>query len=206
VTGCAVAGIETGRGAATVSTADGNRHEADLVVAGIGIEPCTELASGAGLACENGIAVDEFARTSDPRIVAAGDCASHPNRFAGGARVRLESVQNAIDQAKTAALTLLGKPRAYDAVPWFWSDQYDVKLQMVGLSHGADAHVLRGDPGGHRFSVFYFRSGRLVAIDSVNRPADHMIGRRLLTAGTAMTPDQAADEGFDLKSLSRAPA
>ena len=182
-----------------VVMADGTRHEADLVVIGIGVLPNVELAEAAGLACANGIVVDEQGRTSDPAIYAAGECTSHPNRFAGGF-ARLESVQNAVDQAKAVATSILGRPAAYDEVPWFWSDQYEVKLQMVGLSAGHDLQVVRGDPASSRFSVFYFRGGRLLAIDSVNRAADHMAGRKLLAAGTELTAEQAADESYDLKA------
>ncbi|MGD9507863.1 MAG: NAD(P)/FAD-dependent oxidoreductase [Geminicoccaceae bacterium] len=182
-----------------VAMADGTRHEADLVVIGIGVLPNVELAEAAGLACANGIVVDAHGRTSDPAIYAAGECTSHPNRFAGG-HARLESVQNAVDQAKAVATSILGRPSAYDEVPWFWSDQYEVKLQMVGLSSGHDRQVVRGDPASGRFSVLYFRDGRLLAIDSVNRAADHMAGRKLLGAGTALTPEQAADESYDLKA------
>jgi 3-phenylpropionate/trans-cinnamate dioxygenase ferredoxin reductase subunit len=189
---------EEGKVAAVVM-ADGTRHPADLVVIGIGVLPNVELAAAAGLACDNGIVVDEFGRTSDPAIFAAGECSSHPNRFAGG-RARLESVQNAVDQAKAVAAAILGRHEPYDEVPWFWSDQYEVKLQMVGISQGHDKRVVRGDPAGGKFSVFYFKDGRLVAIDSVNRPGDHMVGRKLLSTGTALTPSQAEDETFDLKA------
>jgi 3-phenylpropionate/trans-cinnamate dioxygenase ferredoxin reductase subunit len=185
--------------ARAVVMADGTRHAADLVVVGIGVLPNVELALAAGLACENGVVVDERGRTGDPAIFAAGECTSHPNRFAGG-MARLESVQNAVDQAKAAAATILGRDEPYDEVPWFWSDQYEVKLQMVGISFGHDQQAVRGDPAGGRFSVFYFRDRRLIAIDSVNRPSDHMAGRKLLAAGTGLTPAQAADEGFDLKT------
>ena len=133
------------------------------------------------------------------RSIAAGECTSHPNRFAGGF-ARLESVQNAVDQAKAVAASILGRPAAYDEVPWFWSDQYEVKLQMVGLSTGHDRQVVRGDPAAGRFSVFYFCDGRLLAIDSLNRAADHMAGRRLLAAGARLSPEQAADEAYDLKA------
>jgi len=182
-----------------VRMADGASHPADLVVIGIGVLPNVELAAAAGLACADGILVDAHGRASDPAIFAAGECTSHPNRFAGG-RVRLESVQNAVDQAKAVAAALLGKDQPYDEVPWFWSDQYEVKLQMVGISKGHDAQALRGDLAFGRFSVCYFKDGRLLAIDSVNRPGDHMVGRRLLGVGTTLTPAQAADESFDLKA------
>ena len=189
---------EAGRVRALVM-ADGTRQAADLVVIGIGVLPNVELAEAAGLACANGIEVDEHGRTSDPAIFAAGECTSHPNRFAGG-RVRLESVQNAVDQAKAVAAAIRGEPAPYDEVPWFWSDQYEVKLQMVGISTGHERQVVRGDPAAGRFSVFYYRDGRLLAIDSVNRPGEHMIGRRLLAAGVPLSPARAADEGYDLKT------
>lgn len=184
----------------TVQLAGGAALPADLVVAGIGVLPNQELAQAAGLACAHGIVVDEFARTSDPRIVAAGDCTVHRNlRYA---RLhRLESVQNAVDQAKVAAATLLGKPQAYADLPWFWSDQYEVKLQMAGLSDGHDDYVLRGAPSPAGFSVFYFAAGRLVAVHSLNKPGDHMLARRLLASETPVTPAQAADVSFDLKTL-----
>ncbi|MDJ0895768.1 MAG: FAD-dependent oxidoreductase [Alphaproteobacteria bacterium] len=198
--GARVERIEVGAGrACAVHTADGTRHPADLVVIGVGIVPNIRLAEAAGLACDNGIVVDAHARTSDPDIVAAGDCTNHPNRFAGG-RARLESVQNAVDQAKTAAATLAGHDKPYDAVPWFWTDQFDVKLQMVGFSRGYDHTATRGDPASGEFSVFYFRDGRLIAIDSLNRTADHMAGRKLLAAGAPLTPAEAADPDFVLKA------
>lgn len=187
-------------GVRAVAMADGVRHPADLVVVGIGVLPNVELAEAAGLACANGIVVDGHGRTADPAIYACGECTSHPSRFAGG-MVRLESVQNAVDQAKAVAAAIVGRPESYDEVPWFWSDQYEVKLQMVGLSAGHDRQVVRGDPASDRFSVCYFRHGRLIAIDSVNRPGDHMIGRRLLTAGVGVRPEDAADPSFDLKQL-----
>ncbi len=182
-----------------VAMTDGTRHAADLVVIGIGVLPNVELAVAAGLVCENGIVVDAHGRTSDPAIFAAGECTRHPNRFAGGP-ARLESVQNAVDQAKAVAAAILGRPEAYDEVPWFWSDQYEVKLQMVGISTGHDQLVLRGDPASGQFSVCYFQKGRLLAIDSVNRPGDHMAGRKLLTAGAAVSPAQAGDESIELKA------
>jgi 3-phenylpropionate/trans-cinnamate dioxygenase ferredoxin reductase subunit len=183
-----------------VVLADGRRLPADAVVIGVGANVNMELAAEAGLACGNGIAVDEFAVTSDPLIVAAGDCTEHPNRFAGG-RFRLESVQNATDQGRIAAKSLMGGRAAYDSVPWFWSDQADVKLQMAGLPMGADGYVVRGDPKAKRFSVFHFAGDRLVCVDSMNRPGDHMLARRLIEAGISPTRAQLADEGFDLKQL-----
>jgi 3-phenylpropionate/trans-cinnamate dioxygenase ferredoxin reductase component len=187
-------------GTVEVRLADGRALPADLVVAGIGVLPNQALAAAAGLACDNGIVVDEYARTSDPQIVAAGDCTVHRNlRFE--LPHRLESVQNAVDQAKVAAASLLGQAQPYADLPWFWSDQYEIKLQIAGLSAGHDAHVLRGEPTAAGFSVYYFRQGRFIAVDSLNRPADHMLARRLLTAGTPVLPAQAADPAFDLKAL-----
>ncbi len=174
--------------------------DADLTVAGIGVVPNVELASDAGLAIRNGIVVDRFMRTEDPSIFAIGDCTDHPNPYAGD-RIRLESVQNAVDQAKCAAANILGQNVPYHVVPWFWTDQYDVMLQMAGLSGASDREVLRGEPGSGKFSVFYFKGEHLIAVDSINRPGDHLAARKLLAAGVILTPAQAADAGFDLKSL-----
>lgn len=146
---------------------------ADLTIVGIGVIPNTDLAEQAGLPVANGIVIDEHLRTANPRIYAIGDCASHPRLE------RLESVQNAVDQAKCAAANIAGKPQAYSAIPWFWTDQFDVKLQMAGLSAGADHVVVRGEPP--KFSVDYFRNGKLIAVDSVNSPADHIAARKKLT-------------------------
>ena len=179
---------------------DGTALPADLVLVGVGGLPNQELAAQAGLTCANGIVVDEFARTSDPLIVAAGDCTSHINRRYP-TPLRLESVQNAVDQAKIAAFSLLGLAQPYQDLPWFWSDQYDVKLQIAGLSQSHDTAVVRGEAVSGAFSVFYFAAGALVAVDSVNRPADHMLARKLLSASRAVTPGQAADVNFDLKLL-----
>ncbi len=183
-----------------VELTDGRRIDADAVVIGVGASVNMELAAEAGLACGNGIAVDEFTFTSDPLIVAAGDCTEHPNRFAGG-RFRLESVQNATDQGRIAAKSLMGQRVAYDSVPWFWSDQADVKLQMAGLPIGVDAHVVRGNPAQKRFSVFHFAGERLVCVDSMNRPGDHMLARRLIEAGISPSREQVADESTDLKQF-----
>ena len=183
-----------------VETVAGQAIEAEVAVIGIGVVPNIELAEGAGLAIENGIGVDEFMLTNAPNVVAIGDCVSF-HHWELGRLVRLESVQNAVDQAKTAAATLLGTKEAYRAVPWFWSDQGDVKLQMVGLSMDATNSVLRGKPEDGAFSVFHYKDERLVAIDSVNRAGDHMVGRRILAGGMTLTPEQAADESIDLKAL-----
>ena len=183
-----------------VICADGSRLPCDLVLAAVGAVPNVELAAAAGLAMEDGIAVDAFGRTSDPLIFAAGDCTSHPNVHAGR-RLRLSSVQNANDQGRATGCAIAGRAEPYAAVPWFWSDQYDVKLQMVGLGVPGGQAVLRGSPAEGRFSLFRYDGPRLVAIESINRPADHMMGRRLIAAGVSPTPEQAAGPAFDLRSL-----
>lgn len=175
------------------------KAEADLVVAGIGVIPRTELAEAAGLAVGNGIVVDECLRTEDPTIFAVGDCAVYPNSFSGGS-TRLESVQNAVDHGRCVAMAICGKGKPYHAVPWFWTDQFDAKLQMAGLSDGFDQQVVRGDLAGGKFSVCYFRSGRFIAMDSLNRPGDHLAARKLLAASTPLTPENAGDLSFDLKA------
>ncbi|MBM3622138.1 MAG: pyridine nucleotide-disulfide oxidoreductase [Alphaproteobacteria bacterium] len=196
---------------ASDSTGRAHTLPADLAVVGIGVHPNTELAAMLGLAVDDGIRVDEFARCIDaasgapvPEIVAAGDCTRHPSRWnpAQGRGLRLESVQNATDQSKIAGATVAGAAAAkpYDAVPWFWSDQYDLKLQMVGLSGVPDTTVTRGNMASNRFSLFHFRAGVLVGVDSVNKPADHMLARRLLASRVPVTPEQAADANFDLRS------
>ena len=164
---------------AAVRTADGSRYPADLVIVGIGILPNTELAAAAGIACENGIAVDEHCRTSDPQVFAIGDCTSHPSpRY--GRRIRLESVDNAFEQAKTAAANMCGREVVHDKVPWFWSDQYELKLQIVGLAQGHDRVILRGDPATRAFSCCYLRGDELIALDAVNHVKDFMSARRLV--------------------------
>jgi 3-phenylpropionate/trans-cinnamate dioxygenase ferredoxin reductase subunit len=192
----------TGRGGQiqSVECADDSSCEADLVVIGVGIIPNTELAEACGLPCSDGIVVDAYCRTADPNVYAAGDCAVYDHPFAGHP-IRLESVQNAADQGRTVAASITGREKAYDTVPWFWSDQYDVKLQMVGLQTGCDETVARGDTTQAKFSLFHFRDGVLRAVDSVNRPADHVQSRKLLAARSSPTPAQAADPDFKLKEL-----
>jgi 3-phenylpropionate/trans-cinnamate dioxygenase ferredoxin reductase subunit len=194
----------TGNGgkAAGILCSDGATVPADLVVVGIGIIPNDDLAAGAGLACERGIVVDELLRTADPNIYAIGDCAAFPHPMARGL-VRLESVQNAVDQGKTVADAILSDAKPYAAVPWFWSDQYDAHLQIVGLCHPYDEHITLGDMGAGVFSLVYFRGGALIGIDSVNKPADHVAGRKLLGAGKVITPAQAREPGFDLRAASK---
>lgn len=178
---------EAGRVRAVV-TAAGERLAADILIVGIGAKPNVVLAEAAGIACDNGIRVGPGLETSLPHIHAIGDCVSF-RHWQAGTWLRLESVQNATDQARHVARAMLGRPGEYRDVPWFWSDQGSVKLQMVGLSAGADRHFVSGAPADNAFSVFHFRGGRLLAIDSVNRPADHMLGRRMLAAG--FSPDEA---------------
>jgi 3-phenylpropionate/trans-cinnamate dioxygenase ferredoxin reductase subunit len=190
----------SGEGVSGVVLEDGTVLSADLVVIGIGVVPNMELAHTAGLTTSNGIAVDEYLRTSDANIFAIGDCAEYPDAHGGG-RVRLESVQNTVDHAVAVARTIVGKPALYTAVPWFWSDQFDLRLQMVGLSFGFDQTVIRGMMESRKFSVFYFRNRQLLGIDSINRPADHLAGRKLIAGRKPVTPEQAADEAINLKDL-----
>jgi 3-phenylpropionate/trans-cinnamate dioxygenase ferredoxin reductase subunit len=177
------------------------RTEADIVVAGVGVIPNIELAQDAELATEgDGLRVDELCRTSDPAIVAAGDCTSRPVPGQSGT-VRIESVPNAVEQARSAAATLCGRQQPCMAVPWFWSDQYDLKLQMVGLSRGYDRVVIRGDMAARAFTVFYLKGGTLVAADSVNRPSDFMLARKFVTAGLRVDATALADPANQLKRL-----
>jgi 3-phenylpropionate/trans-cinnamate dioxygenase ferredoxin reductase subunit len=172
---------------------------ADVVLVGVGVVPNQEIARDAGLACDNGIMVDEFAATSDPDVFAAGDCTNHP-AFAGG-RVRLESVQNAIDQAKHAALGMVGRPSAYHEVPWFWSDQYDLKLQIAGLARPDDVVVMRGDPAARKFAAFHLRDGVLAAVEAVNAAPEYIVGRRLIAARARVAPERLADSSIPTRSL-----
>lgn len=184
-----------------VQLSDGSRIPADLVIVGIGVEPCTELARQLDLESAGGIVVDRYARTSNPHVVAAGDCTVQPHPLTGEGRVRLESVQNAISQAKTAAATLAGLRVPNDAVPWFWSDQYDLKLQIAGLSTGHDEYVVRGDVAEEAFSVLYYRDGALLAVDAVNTPGDYMSVRKALSQGSTISSDAAVDSTVALREL-----
>jgi 3-phenylpropionate/trans-cinnamate dioxygenase ferredoxin reductase subunit len=184
-----------------VETVDGRILDADLVVIGIGVTPNIELAATCDLTIEDGIVVDEFLRTCDPHISAIGDVAAYRNGHADGRRLRLESVQNAVDQGRCVAGCIAGRPAAYQALPWFWSNQGPLHFQMTGVSNGECEEAVRGDQNGTSFSVYLFSDGRLVCVESLNRPADHMLARRLLTSRVAVTPRQAADTSFDLKAL-----
>ncbi|MEO9903485.1 MULTISPECIES: FAD-dependent oxidoreductase [Alphaproteobacteria] len=186
--------------AAGAGLADGSVIDADCVISGTGVLPCTELAEAAGLAIENGISVGPTMLTSVPEVASIGDCASYMH-WQVGRRVRLESVQNAVDQAKTAAAALLGDAEPYHEVPWFWSDQADAKLQIAGLSDGTETAALRGDPETGSFSAFLFADGKLRCVESVNKAGDHALGRRLLAVDAGLTPEQAADPDFDLRAL-----
>ena len=177
---------------------EAGEFDADLVVVGIGILPNVELAEAAGLDCNNGIVVDEHCRTSDPDIYAAGDCSNHPNALLDR-RLRLESVPNAMEQARVCASNMLGGDKVYASIPWFWSDQYELKLQMVGFSSDGNQQVLRGDMATNEFAVFYLNDGRVVAADAVNSPKEFMICKQLV--GKMVDVDALADPDADLKSL-----
>nr|WP_319566590.1 FAD-dependent oxidoreductase [uncultured Rhodoferax sp.] len=182
-----------------VRMTDGHVYPAGLVVVGIGVAANDQLAQAVGLECDRGIVVDACGRTSDPAIVAAGDCTAR--RLADGSLLRLESVQNATEQGKSAAAALLGLEKPFTATPWFWSDQYDKKLQMAGLSMGADQWAVRGDMTAGSFSVYHFKGDKLLAVDSVNASKDHLLARKLLDAGVSPTVAQAGDLGVDLAGL-----
>ncbi len=180
---------------------DGRRFPADLVVIGIGILPRTSLAEGAGLRVDNGILVDEYCQTSDPDIVAAGDCTEH-HSLVYDRPIRLESVQNALAQAVTAAGTLLGRPRPYRELPWFWSTQYDVKLQIAGLNSGFDQLVVRGDiDRGRQVSIFYLRQGRIISVYAINNPPDFALGKRLIEQGVTVDTAMLADPAVPMRAL-----
>jgi 3-phenylpropionate/trans-cinnamate dioxygenase ferredoxin reductase component len=173
----------------------------DLVIVGIGVDPAVGPLAAAGAAGANGIDVDDYCRTSLADVYAVGDCAAFVSRFAGGARIRLESVQNASDQAVVAAKAIAGRPEPYDSVPWFWSNQYDLKLQTVGLLHGHDDLVVRGEPGARSFSVVYLREGRVIALDCVNAVRDYVQGRKLVLDGAAPAKRRLADASISLKDV-----
>jgi len=201
-TNVAVAALEGAAGKVTgVRLADGHVLPAEIVIVGIGIIPATAPLLAAGAAGGNGIAVDELCRTSLPNIYAIGDCAAHVSSFADGAQIRLESVQNANDQATTVARALIGNPVPYHAVPWFWSNQYDLRLQTVGLSIGHDATVTRGDPVTRSFSVVYLKQGRVIALDCVNAVKDYVQGKKLVETRAVIAPERLADTGTLLKDL-----
>jgi len=184
-----------------VLLADGSILPCDMVVVGIGIVPNIAPLAEAGADCSNGVEVDAFCRTSLPHIYAIGDCAAHHSRYADGARIRLESVQNANDMAGIAAKAICGISEPYDRVPWFWSNQYDVRLQTVGLSLGHDQCVVRGDPASGSFSAVYLRNGQVIAIDCINAVKDYSQGRKLVEAGAIIDPALLADASKPLKDM-----
>jgi 3-phenylpropionate/trans-cinnamate dioxygenase ferredoxin reductase subunit len=202
-TGIGVEAIEGEGRVAGVRLADGSVIDCQLVIVGIGIVPAVGPLLSAGAAGGNGVDVDAFCRTSLPHVYAIGDCAAHSSTFAEGAIIRLESVQNANDQASCAAKAILGDPQAYGATPWFWSNQYDLKLQTVGLSTGHDSAVLRGDPAERSFSVLCLRNGKLIACDAVNRIKDYVQARKLVEEGAVIAEEDLADASRPLKELDR---
>jgi len=200
--GVGVTALDGANGRVTgVRLADGSHIPADMVIVGIGIVPEVGPLHAAGAVGGNGVWVDGGCRTSLPDVFAVGDCALHANRFAGGAEMRVESVQNANDQASTAAKIIAGIDAEYDAVPWFWSNQYDLRLQTIGLSTGHDATVLRGDPATRSFSVVYLKAGRVIALDCVNATKDYVQGRKLVLDGAVVPPERLADAATPLKDL-----
>jgi 3-phenylpropionate/trans-cinnamate dioxygenase ferredoxin reductase component len=184
----------------SVDLSDGTRIEADLVVIGIGVVPNTDLATDAGLEVGNGIVVDDRCRSSDPEIYAVGDCTLHPNDVLGH-QVRLESVHNALEQAKTAAANICGEEQSYDQVPWFWSDQYDLKLQIAGLSQDYDQTIIRGNPADRSFSCLYLNAGRLIAVDAINNPRDFMQSKKLIAEHAVIDVSLLADSTVELKEM-----
>ena len=193
-----VGGFKGKNGTVTSVVCGDTEIPADLVIVGIGIIPNIELAEEAGLACDNGIVVDEHCQTTNPDIYAIGDCTNHPNPLLKR-RLRLESVPNAMEQARVAVSNMLGGEKIYSAVPWFWSDQYELKLQMVGFSADGDTQVMRGDKSTNEFAVFYLKDGKVVAVDAVNAPREFMVAKQLY--GQEVDPAVLADPATDLKTL-----
>jgi 3-phenylpropionate/trans-cinnamate dioxygenase ferredoxin reductase component len=179
--------------------AGGAPHLADITVVGIGIVPNVEIAKDAGLHCEDGIVVNHFSETGDPSIFAAGDCTRHIGRE--GDPIRLESVQNAIDQAKHAALAMVGKHTPYKEVPWFWSDQYDLKLQIAGLAKAGDRIVVRGVPSSRKWAAFHLREGRVAAVEAVNAAPEYIVGRKLIADRAVIAPERLADTTIPMKNI-----
>jgi 3-phenylpropionate/trans-cinnamate dioxygenase ferredoxin reductase subunit len=198
---CLRTGVEAIEGDGKVERvrAGGQTYDADIVLVGIGVLPNDELATHAGLASEDGIVVDRHGMTGDPSIFAAGDCTRHIGRE--GMAIRLECVQNAIDQAKHCALAIMGRPKIYSEVPWFWSDQYDLKLQIAGLARPSDQLVLRGDPSTRKFAVFHLRDGAVAAVESVNAAPEYMIGKRLVGESKHIEAGKLADLSIPMKQM-----
>jgi len=197
VTSAEVVGFE----AAGVRLADGALVEADAILVGVGASACDQLARTAGLVCENGVLVDETARTSDPHIYAIGDMTQRPVPVHDGRRHRLESVPNALEQAKQAAAAIVGRPAPPPETPWFWSDQYDLKLQIAGLADGADTQVVRGDPNAGSFAVFHLIGDRLLSVEAVNAPAEFMAAKQLIGRATPVDRSKLADPAVSMKAV-----
>jgi len=184
-----------------VTCTDGTEFPADLVVIGVGILPNVELAEESGIDVNNGIIVNEFCHTNDPNIVAAGDCTNHFNKIYNR-RIRLESAPNASEQGKSAAASICGNNKEYKSLPWFWSDQYNLKLQIAGLSQGYDQLIIRGDKHtGRSFAAFYFKSGRLISADCVNRPQEFMLSKKIISENLTINPERLVDESITVKKL-----
>jgi len=199
--GVQVEAIEGDTAVTGVRLAGGEVVPAGMAIVGIGIVPAVEPLLAAGAAGGNGVLVDAQCRTSLADIFAIGDCAQHVNRYAADSAIRLESVQNANDQATVAAKTICGVEAEYDAVPWFWSNQYDLKLQTVGISAGHELAVVRGDPATRSFSLVYYRGGRVIALDCVNAVKDYVQGRKLVAEGIALDPARVADAAVPIKEM-----
>lgn len=200
-TGARLASLKGAGGEVTQAVlADGTELDADIVLVGIGILPNVELAEEAGIACSSGILTDQDARTNDPRVFAAGDCAARP-LVHYGRKGRLESVHNAIEQGKLSAAAIMGKPRPTEDCPWFWSDQYDLKLQIAGLSQGYDETVVRGDPEARKFAVFYLQNGKLIAVDAVNSPPEFLASKKMIITGARLAPETLSDTSKSMKEI-----
>ncbi len=200
-TGCVIESIIGDSRVNAVQIAGGDTIPADLVIVGIGIYPITAPLMRAGVECENGILVDKYCQTSIPNIYAIGDYAAHSNAFADGATIRLESVQNANDHAKVTAKSIVGEPQPYEATPWFWSNQYDLKLQTVGLNIDFEETVVRGDIDSRSFSIVYLKQGKVIALDCVNAIKDYVQGKKLVEAHAEIPSDRLADNSVPLKEL-----
>ncbi|MBL4802861.1 MAG: FAD-dependent oxidoreductase [Emcibacter sp.] len=201
-TGVGVTEVNGEKGRVTsVVLANGDELAADLVIAGIGLIPNQDVIEAAGAKCSNGVDVDDLCRTSLPDIFSIGDCARHANKFARGASLRVESVPNAVGQAKAVVSVILGAPKPFTDVPWFWSNQYDLKLQTAGLNHGYDETIVRGDPATRSFSLIYLREGQVIAVDAVNMIKDFMAGKKLVENAICPDREKLADPEVPLKSL-----
>lgn len=201
ITGVTIDAVEGADGRVRGVRAGGGLFPADIVIVGIGVTPEVEALAAAGAAIDNGVCIDAFGATSLPHVYAAGDCAAHVSAFADGARVRLESVPNANDLAATVAASIVGAARPHNATPWFWSNQFDLRLQTVGLSSGYDQEIVRGDPAGESFSVVYLRNGRVIALDCVNAVKDYVQGRKVVESGLSIEPALLADATTPLKDF-----